>query len=240
MMSKQTKPSGSMMPWDGWFSRFLKEKLGPERFENLRSKVLWKKDDLWGLEQHPRPDTEHPISKDDPTMTSRFRHPSPGSTPQVNIPSTGDKGTFREDPYNIAYYPHDTRRRGTDRALSNPQLERERLEMMDPNDPDVKEAKEKLEKAIEEGPGSSPGNKGMFATGKSDFDPTGLRATMSTSYVATNKVLDSNFPSQIPLPNWYYRQEEILEWYKSRGLPIPLGGDDREGGVPVHGRIARW
>jgi len=238
-MSKQGKPaSGSMIPWEGWFSRFMKEKLGQERYDSLRSKVVWKADEPWDQEQHPRPDTKIPISKLDPTKTAMFRYPSPGSQRNVNIPDS-DKGTYGEDPYNIAYYPRDTRRRSSDPALKNPQLEKDRLEMMDPDDPDVQARKEKLEKALVEGPGSSPGNKGVFATGKSDFDPTGLRSSMLTSHVATNKILDAHFPAQVPLPSWYYRQDEIIEWYESRGLPIPLGGDG-DTGVSVERRIARW
>lgn len=239
LMSKEGgKSSKSMMAWDGWFSRFMKEKLGPDRFEKVRDAVLWRKDDEWGLEQHPRPDSEMRISKEDPTKTVRFRHPSPGSAPQPNLPAA-DEGSYEEDPYNIAYYPIDTRTKKMDPAFKDPQLEQARLELMDPNDPAVKEAKEKFALALEEGPGSSPGNKGMFATGKSDFDPTGLRATMSTNHAAVKKVMDSKFPSQIPLPYWYYDQDETIEWYESRGLPVPLGGLPKNR-MPTERRIAKW
>ena len=34
-------------------------------------------------------------------------------------------------------------------------------------------------------------------------------------------------------------EEEIIEWYKSRGLPIPMGGHG-DSDVSVSRRIARW
>ena len=37
----------------------------------------------------------------------------------------------------------------------------------------------------------------MFATGKSDFDPSGLRATMSTNWEATEASLDANMPDHV-------------------------------------------
>ena len=60
----------------------------------------------------------------------------------------------------------------------------------------MKEAKAKFE----EGPLSSPGNKGRFATGPSDFDPSGLRASMSTSNEAVAKSLAENAPDHVSVP----------------------------------------
>lgn len=224
-----------MMPWDGWFSSLLKEKLGTERYAKLKKFALWSPNDPWDLEQHPRPDTKIPYSREDPSKTIMFRHPSPGNQPNANMPAA-DKGSYEEDPYNIAHYPVNTRQIGADPANKNPELEMARLDMMDPDDPAVKEAKEKLMA----GPGSSPGNKGMFATGKSDFDPTGLRASMSTNQAAVDKVMATKHPLHVPLPDWYYRQDEIIEWYESRGLPIPLGGGGGDYDTRLSQRIAKW
>ena len=81
--------------------------------------------------------------------------------------------------------------------------------------------------------------KGMFATGKSDFDPKGLRATMSASHEALNESLDANMPDHLPYPDWWTKQDEIVAWYEERGLPVPIGGTGW-GLVPREGRIARW
>merc|ERR1719410_738870 len=201
----KTSTTESMMPWDGWFSSFLQSKLGEERYEKLRKVVLWKPDDTLNLHQVPTPVTKIPISKDG-KETAMFRHPSPGSQDAVNIPTHTDIG---EDPYNIAYYTKDTSRRYTgDPANLHPDVEAAKLEFlkasMDPDDPRLKKA----QAVLEQGPGSSPGNKGMFATGKSDFDHTGLRATMSANHEALNKSLDENMPDHLPTPDWFDRQDE--------------------------------
>lgn len=44
----------SMMEWNGWFSSFLKDKLGPEKYDELRRLVLYKPDDYTNFEQMPR------------------------------------------------------------------------------------------------------------------------------------------------------------------------------------------
>lgn len=103
-------------------------------------------------------------------------------------------GNSADDPYNVAYYKRDTGRRLTsDPAAMHRDIEQIKLELLPQDDPRVKEAMEEFEK----GPGSSPGNKGVFATGKSDYDPSGLRATMSTNWEATEKSLDENMPDHV-------------------------------------------
>lgn len=145
----------------------------------------------------PRPNTTLKISDENPDLKIKFRHPSPGSQPPVELrsadPSFGNAG---EDPYDVSYYKRDTGRRYTsDPATAMHHLEKIKLQLLPEDHPKVKEALEEHEK----GPGSSPGNKGMFATGKSDFDPTGLRATMSASYEATEASLDANMPDHVSI-----------------------------------------
>lgn len=223
----------SMMPWEGWFSSFLKSKMG-EKYQPFRDFWMFRPDDINNFEQMPKPNVKHPITEDG--KTHMFRHVSPGSQPPVNIPDA-DVGTLRDDPFQVTYYPTDTRRRFNDPANPNPELERIKVEMMggDENDPRVQAALKKLE----EGTGSSPGNKGMFATGKSDYDPSGLRATMSASHEAMNAELDRNSPNHLPTPCWVDKQDEIIAWYEERNLPIPPGGVGASF-IPTEGRIARW
>jgi len=223
----------SKMPWqtEGWFSTFLKSKLGPEKYETLRSYVLWTTDDIHNLEGIPRPDTQVPITKDGKTKVM-FRYPSPGNRKPPSIPSE-DAGS---DPYDIGYYKRDTRRRGLDRAFPNPEIEMAKAMMLPEDDPRVDELKEKLEA----GPGSSPGNKGMFATGKSDYDPTGLRATMSANHDALNKSLDAHEPNHLPTAEWENHQDEIIAKWEARGLPVPPGEAAHGFVVPVSRRVERW
>jgi len=228
-----TSSTTTSMPWDGWFSSFLKDKLGTERYEKIRRTVLFSPDDIHELNQQVKPLTKVPITPDG-SVTAQFRYPSPGSQPPVRIPSE-DKGTLYEDPYFVAYYPRDTARRALDPESPNPEAEALKLELLPQDDPRVQEAK----KSLLNGPQSSPGNKGRFATGPSDFDPIGLRATMSTSQVATNKALDANMPDHLPMPEWWDKQDQVVAWYKERDLPVPLGATGW-GTVPKKGRIARW
>lgn len=228
-----TSSTESSMPWNGWFSSFLASKLGPDRFESLRKAVVFRPDDIHNLEQIPRPDTKVPIT-DDGSKTAMFRYPSPGSQVGGRQPEA-DPGSEEDDPYNIAYYPRDTRRRYQDPAFPNKDLEEIKLALLPEDDEAVQEAKTKFE----EGAKSSPGNKGRFATGPSDFDPSSLRATMSTNHEAVQKSLDANMPDHLPMPDWWNKQEEIVAWYKENNLPMPMGGTGY-GTIPREGRIARW
>lgn len=224
----------SMMPWRGWdkMSNFLKEKLGTERYDFIHKFVTFRPGDIHEMNQIPNPSTKIPISRDDPTMTAQFRYPSPGSQKPVNLPK-GDVGTPSEDPYNSTYYTRDTGRRGQNAEGFDPDVQEVKLALMDPDSPEVQELKEALQ------PKSSPGNKGRFATGPTDYDPSGLRAAMSTSHEATEASLDANMPDHLPYPVWYDKQDEIVAWYTERDLPVPFGqaGHDT---VPISRRIARW
>ncbi|KAL7474796.1 hypothetical protein ACHAW6_000748 [Cyclotella cf. meneghiniana] len=234
-------PEETMMPWNGWFSSFLQDKLGEARYQSLRKLLLYRPDHYSDFEQMPRPNSKLPISDSDPNLVHKFRQPSPGSQPPVSLDRSVDAsfGNAADDPYNVAYYKRDTGRRYTsDPASKHRDIEEIKLALLPADDPRVQEAKEEFEK----GPGSSPGNKGMFATGKTTFDPTGLRATMSTSWQATEKSLDENMPDHLPTPVWMLskeKQDEILAWYEERDLPVPIGGTGF-GTVPTHARIARW
>ena len=182
----------SAMPWEGWFSSFLKDKMGEEKFEKLRRMVVYRPDDPHNLHQIPNPMTKINLTeKGDPGM---FRYPSPGSQPPVRMPSE-DVGTMHEDPFVTSSYTRDTMRRHQDPANPNPELEKLKVALLPDDDERVQEYKAKLE----EGAKSSPGNKGMFATGKSDFDPKGLRATMSANHAALNESLDAYEPDHVSI-----------------------------------------
>jgi len=224
----------TMMPWKGWVGRFVKDQFGDERYKAFREFFFYKPDDRHDLYQIPLPSTKVPINKEG-TMFAQFRYPSPGSQDPVRIPDIDPA----RDPYDVAHYKRDTARRYEDayQGIDDINVERIKLALMDPNDPDVKELQEALDN-----PESSPGNQGHFATGPTDFDPSGLRATMSANHKALNESLDENEPDHLPYPDWYYNVEDTqkeLEWYEERDLPLPMGCTGY-GTVPTHDRVAKW
>ena len=141
----------TMMPWRGWFQRFIQDTFGEEKLKKFRQTIFFIEDDLYELNT-PNQSKKIPISKTDPTITAQYRHPSPGSQDAVRIPDMYPD----EDPYDSGYFKRDTRRRYQFSELLNPETEKLKLEYMDPNDPAVAEAKEELMNAK---PKSSPGNK---------------------------------------------------------------------------------
>lgn len=177
----------SMTPWRGWLTKLLSDQFGAERVEAWRRLIVYKPDDIHDFNQIPKPSTKVPITKDG-SQTAMFRYPSPGSQGPVRVPRDFEPD---EDPYDTAYYKRDTARRYEDSDFTPEEMIK--LELMNDNDPDVIEMREKLAA----GPESSPGNKGRFATGPSDFDPTGLRATMSANHAALEKSLDENMPDHV-------------------------------------------
>ena len=179
----------SMMPWRGWFQRWVGDTFGEEKLKKFRQTVFFMEDDLYELNT-PDQSKKIPISKTDPTITAQYRHPAPGSQDAVHVPEYYDD----EDPYDSGYFKRDTRRRYQFSELQNPENEKLKLEYMDQNDPNVQEAKEQLKDAR---PESSPGNQGKFATGPTDFDPSGLRATMSVTWEETEKSLDKFMPDHV-------------------------------------------
>jgi len=249
----QSSTTESLMPWDGWLGRFLQSQLGDSYYKPFRDFWTFRPDDIHNLEQIPRPSTQIPLTPDG-KLTAMYRYPSPGSQTKVNLP-TYDKGDIREDPYNVLYYPTDTRRMDDDRALPSPEVERAKLALLEEdahhhtnssddnnnnnNDVRMKEAQEALAK----GPGSSPGNKGRFATGISNYDPTGLRSTMSANHESMNLELQKHLPDHLPTYSWASKEDDIIAWHEERGLPLPIGGAGKDFGgtyVPTEGRIARW
>lgn len=206
----------------------VKDTFGEERYQALRKLIFYRPDDIHDMHQIPNPSTKVPISDKDPSLYRQYRHPAPGSEEPVRIPTAEEN----DDPYDSTYYTRDTSRRNLDKAYPHRDIQFLKLALMDQNSPEVQEMKEKLI------PKSSPGNKGRFATGPTDFDPTGLRATMSANHEALEKSLDSHMPDHLPTPVWFDKQEEIVAWYKERDLPVPLGGTGF-GLVPTNRRVAR-
>jgi hypothetical protein len=223
----------SMMPWKGWFLRFLEESVfTPEQYKKFRYFWFFDPEDLYDLQQAPKMTQKVQISKDDPTITHMYRWPSPGSQAPPHIPTLEDD----EDPYDSGYYKRDTRRRF--KNVEDQNIARERILLLGGN-PDDPEMQAELSR-IEAGPLSSPGNQGRFATGPTDFDPSGLRSTMSATWSEYEKSLDKNMPDHLPTPVWYGKEAEISAWYKERDLPVPVGGVYEDLFVERERRVAIW
>lgn len=223
----------TMMPWKGWFQTFLKERvLSETQFKKFRETFFFMPDDIYDLQQSPKLAQKVPISKTDPTITHMYRTPSPGSQKPVRQPEFEDG----EDPYDSGYFKKDTKRRHLYSALKDPEIEKAKLLLMDQSDPAVVEELAKLEA----GPLTSPGNKGRFATGPTDFDPTGLRATMSVSWKELEKSLDSHMPDHLPTETWRGKEQEITAWHEERGLPEPVGQYYEGMKVETARRVAYW
>ena len=178
----------SMMPWKGWVDRLAKEKMNPDTYKSMKDFFYFWPEDPHNLHQSPYPNTRIVISADG-KETAAYREVSPGSQPPVDVPLDD----LDADPYDTAYFKRDTRRRYVDPEFAHADVEMLKLQMQDPNDPEVIEAKKKLEA----GPPTSPGNGNRFATGPSDFDPTGLRAVMAVNNKELFKSLDKHMPDHV-------------------------------------------
>jgi hypothetical protein len=177
----------TMMPWRGWIDRFLKDKMKDSQYQAMRDTFYFMKDDPNHMWQVPPPNHTVPISPDG--EEAGIRQVSPGSQSAVDIPLH----ELDDDPYDSGYFKRDTRRRYVDPEFPNPEIQQLKLDMQDPDDPEVQEAKKKLAA----GPASSKGNKNVFATGPSDFSPNGLRAVMSITHAEMEKELDSHMPDHV-------------------------------------------
>jgi hypothetical protein len=139
------------------------------------------------LQQTPFATHKTPFSNDG--QEAGYREVSPGSQEPVDIPLH----ELDDDPYDSGYFKKDTRRRYIDPEFAHFDIEKLKLDVQDPNDPEVQEAKSKLAA----GPSSAPGNKNNFATGHSDYDPSGLRSVMAVTHAETQKELDRHMPDHV-------------------------------------------
>ena len=226
----------TMMPWKGWFLRWFQDQVTPETYKKFREFWFFYPDEPYDLQQ-VNAHKEFSISKDDPTLTRAYRTPSPGSEGPVKLPEF-DLDTD-EDPYDSAYYKRDTRRRWEYSETGNPHIEGLKLAILQEHFPDDENVKAEIAK-FEAGPESSPGNKGVFATGPTDYDPTGLRATMSTNWKSLNESLDKHMPDHLPTPIWVGKEEEVDKHYVDRGIPAPFGAYYEPLKVPTWRRVATW
>jgi hypothetical protein len=178
----------TMMPWRGWVDRFLQDKLDSDQYAKFRDYIYFMPDDPNNMQQVAFANKKTTVSADGKT-SSAIREISPGNQGHVDIPLHD----LDDDPYDSKYYSKDTSRRFTNPEFPHPDIEQIKLDMQDPNDPEVQEAKKKLAA----GPASSPGNGLRFATGPSDFDPTGLRAVMAVTHAEMEKEMDKHMPDHV-------------------------------------------
>mmetsp|Transcript_9494 Transcript_9494/g.21057 ORF Transcript_9494/g.21057 Transcript_9494/m.21057 type:complete len:268 (-) Transcript_9494:273-1076(-) len=238
----------TFMPWEGWINRFFREKLGEERYQKIKNVVAFRPDDIHNLEQMPRPSTKVPIGSDPDRPFASYRYPSPGSQNAVNVP----KESPGHDPYNITYYSRDTRRRerqnivGVSNKAGAEYVKKHGIQLVSSPTEAIGDGERPTSKFLNEVDTiaarvklGSPGNKGRFATGPSDFDPSGLRATMSTNHEATDASLDKHMPTQLPTSSWMKDEEKLLLMWKEKGLPPSLGAPHKWK-IPKEANTASW
>lgn len=190
MIPSKESTTQTMMPWKGWVDRLMKDRMDPKTYKNVIDYFHFWPDDSTDLMMQPYAAHKYPLTDDGKTQAT-YRNPSPGSQPAVDVPLD----ELDADPYDTAYFKRDTRRRYVDPEFPHSDVEQLKLDMQDPDDPEVIAAKEKLHA----GPPSSPGNGGRFATGPSDFDPTGLRAVMAVNNKALFESLDRHMPDHVSI-----------------------------------------
>eukprot|EP00529_Nitzschia_sp_RCC80_P027167 CAMPEP_0113485292 /NCGR_PEP_ID=MMETSP0014_2-20120614/24408_1 /TAXON_ID=2857 /ORGANISM="Nitzschia sp." /LENGTH=287 /DNA_ID=CAMNT_0000378933 /DNA_START=5 /DNA_END=868 /DNA_ORIENTATION=- /assembly_acc=CAM_ASM_000159 len=229
MIPAKESTTQTMMPWKGWVDRLMKDKMDPNSYDRMNNIFKFWPEDPNDLMMQPYAANRTVLSEDGKT-TAAYRETAPGSQPAVDVPLD----ELDADPYDTAYFKRDTRRRFVDPEFAHSDVEQLKLDMQDPDDPEVQAAKEKLAS----GPPSSPGNGNRFATGPSDFDPTGLRAVMAVNNKALYESLDSHMPDHLPTPSWTKEEAELYQWYKDRDLPVPIGGNWNF--VGAKRRVAKW
>jgi hypothetical protein len=188
MIPAKQSTTQTMMPWKGWVDRLMKDRMDPKSYDRVNNFFKFWPEDPYELMMQPYAGKKTVVSEDGKTEVA-YRYPTPGSQPSVDVPLD----ELHADPYDTAYFKRDTRRRYVDPEFPHSDVEMLKLNMQDPDDPEVQAAKEKLEA----GPPSSPGNGGRFATGPSDFDPTGLRAVMAVNNKALFESLDKHMPDHV-------------------------------------------
>ena len=124
----------TMMPWKGWFNRFLQDNMSASMYKKYRNTFFFMPDDIYDL-QPIMPSKAIPAA--DPQYAQMYRYPSPGSQPAPNLPEFDPD--WNEDPYDNGYFKRDTRRRYESSEMGNPHVEKMKLMMMDEKDPQVQE-----------------------------------------------------------------------------------------------------
>lgn len=191
MIPARESSKTTMMPWKGWINRFMKDKLDDDKYNLIKNTLHFWPEDPHNLNQMPPPDAKTKFSNDG--QEAGFREVSPGEHDAVDVPLHD----LDDDPYDSGYFKRDTRRRYIDPEFSHFDVEKLKLDIQDANDPEVQEAKAKLAG----GPTSAPGNKNRFATGPSDYDPSGLRSVMAVTHAAMQEELDKHMPDHVSTTN---------------------------------------
>mmetsp|Transcript_21133 Transcript_21133/g.84242 ORF Transcript_21133/g.84242 Transcript_21133/m.84242 type:complete len:207 (-) Transcript_21133:448-1068(-) len=138
-----------------------------------------------------------------------YRYPAPGSRPPPRIPRVESP----DDVFDIKYYSRDTVRQPRKRyVLANKAY--------------LSEEQKKKAVAIDAEP---PKQLNWGSTGKfgnpavKEYDPTGLRSSMTATYEALEASLEKHQPDHLPTPVWWDEYDEICAKHEAQGRPIPLG-----------------
>jgi len=67
------------------------------------------------------------------------------------------------------------------------------------------------------------GSPGFNNPAVASYDPTGLRSSMTATWAALDKALESEKPDHLPAPDWYNDRDEIARECERKGIPLVIG-----------------
>eukprot|EP00640_Fibrocapsa_japonica_P007004 CAMPEP_0113935714 /NCGR_PEP_ID=MMETSP1339-20121228/2814_1 /TAXON_ID=94617 /ORGANISM="Fibrocapsa japonica" /LENGTH=162 /DNA_ID=CAMNT_0000937957 /DNA_START=219 /DNA_END=707 /DNA_ORIENTATION=+ /assembly_acc=CAM_ASM_000762 len=137
-----------------------------------------------------------------------YRYPAPGARRGAVVPHVENE----DDLFDIGYYKRDTRRMPQDRITIIPGKDAPKV--IYHGAANTKEL-----------PAGSPGRPNPAVE---RYDPSGLRSSMTATHAALAESLEKYKPNHLVKEEWADKEQEIVEWYTSRGLP------------PVPGRPTNW
>jgi len=246
-LNRELPEMETMMPWKGWVGRWLSEKMGAEKYQKLRNFLVFREDDIHNLVGQPE---SARLTMPGVERIKGFRYPAPGSRGPVSIPTVDLNDDFAADPYNTGYYWRDTKRNTpamTSFSIVGSAISPEQTKLVagavkvTVREEDVENGK-MVESVMSLNPAKeqlgSPGNKGVFATGPSDFDPSGLRSAMQTNWDALNKAIAERQPTQLVSYEWEEREQEILQLREEKNMGT-YAGDGTKWRMPKKSRLRR-
>jgi len=133
-----------------------------------------------------------------------YRYPAPGSQPPPAIP----REEIGKDIFDAKHYSRDYRRAPKERPIikATRRLTKEDIAAIEAGD------------QPKEGSTGKFGNPAVF-----EYDPTGLRSSMTATHEALEAELDKHKPTQLPHFAWEDNQDAIVAEYEAKGLPVPPG-----------------
>eukprot|EP00634_Sargassococcus_sp_CCMP2135_P004058 CAMPEP_0198648208 /NCGR_PEP_ID=MMETSP1467-20131203/3314_1 /TAXON_ID=1462469 /ORGANISM="unid. sp., Strain CCMP2135" /LENGTH=204 /DNA_ID=CAMNT_0044383909 /DNA_START=81 /DNA_END=695 /DNA_ORIENTATION=- len=136
-----------------------------------------------------------------------YRYPAPGSRPPARIPRVDNT----DDVFDIKFLGKDTRRAPRNHIIFTNKkcLDSEEIKAITTKAESVK---------LDWGSSGKFGNPAV-----KEYDPTGLRSSMTATHEALAKSLEEHKPTQLVHYEWWDEQDAIIADAKAKGIPPPPG-----------------